>query len=94
MDFNSGRFPLDLFSYYLDMSSMNVIEENTLQIPSTAESEQPANPDKVAAAVTQPSVQEASRASQETPTPSPSTEESVSAYVERTLQELGQQPEV
>ena len=94
MDFNLGRFPLDLFSFYLDMSSENVVGENTLQPPSTVEDEQPANPDQIATTMTQPSIQEASMASREAPTPSPSTEESVSVYVERTFQELGQRPEV
>ena len=93
MDFNSGRFPLDLFSFYLDMSSEDVTEENTLQLPSTAENEQPANSSQVETAVTQSSVQGVSKAGCEAPTSSPSTEESVSNYVERKLQEMGQQPE-
>ena len=76
------------------MSSVNAAEENTSQLPSTAENEQPANPALVAVTATQPSNQEASGTSREAPTASPSTEESVSAYVERTLQDLGQQPEV
>ena len=75
------------------MSSEDVIEENTLQLPSTAGNEQPANSSQVVTAVTQSSVQGVSKAGCEAPTSSPSTEESVSNYVERKLQEMGQQPE-
>ena len=61
MDFNSARFPLDLLSFYLDMSSEDIIEENTLQLPSTAENEQPANSNQVVTSVTPSSVQESPR---------------------------------
>ena len=93
MDFNSGRFPLDLFSFYLDMSSEDVTEKNTLQLPSTAENEQPANSSQEVTVVRQSSVQAVSKVGCEAPTSSPSTGESVSNYVERKLQEMGQQPE-
>ena len=76
------------------MSSENTIRENTLQLPSTAENVQPANSGQVVTAVTQSSVQDVSKASCEALTSSPSTEESVSNYVERKLQEMDQQPEV
>ena len=87
MDFNSGRFPLDFFSFYLDMSSENVLEEATTIPTGTEGPELSANPLPTVVSSTQV-------IPQETLTPSPSTEESVSAYVERTLQELGPQHEV
>ena len=94
MDSNSRRFPLDLYSLNVDMSSEDKIEENTSLPPGTAENEQPANPVLTAITATQTNNQEVSGTSREAPTPTPSTEESVSAYVERTLQELGQQSEM
>ena len=69
MDSNSGRFPLDLFSFYLDMSSEDIPEENTSQLPSTAENEQPSNPALTAITATQASNQEASGTSRETTLP-------------------------
>ena len=33
MDFNSGRFPLDSISLYLDMSTKDLMEDNTTQPP-------------------------------------------------------------
>ena len=87
MESNSGRFPLDLLSFCLDMSSENITEENTSKLPSTAENEQPANSALTAITARQANNQEFPGTSREAPTPSPSTEE-------RTLQELGQHSEV
>ena len=87
MDSHSGRFPLDLFPFYLDMSSENALEETTTTPSGTGEHEQPA---KLLSTV----VSLSRAVSQEAFTPSPSTKESVSAYVERTLQELGPQHEI
>ena len=36
MDFNSGRFPLDSISFYLHMSSEEMLEKNTLTSPGAA----------------------------------------------------------
>ena len=63
-----------------------MVEENVSMPPGTAENENPANPQINSQGVPGPS--------REAPTPGPSTEERVSAHVEWTLQELGQQSEV
>ena len=100
MDSFSGNFPLEFISFYLDMSS----EEHNEVIPGTGtliEKEVPQQLEETAvsqataalkalkdAEPKQPDPPKDSSAKTD-PTPSPSTDESISAYIERQLQTLG-----
>ena len=100
MDSFSGSFPLEFISFYLDMSS----EEHNEVVPATATGtlieEKFHNSSKKETAVSQattalkdaeskqPDPPKDSSAKTD-PTPSPSTDESISAYIERQLQTLG-----
>ena len=102
MDSFSGSFPLGFIPFYLDMSSEEISEENpNLAVGSQSEESTPRTQDKVAPqqgihhqdaieseAQLKPGSEEAGQ-TRVGPTPSPSTDESVSAYIERTLQTLG-----
>ena len=94
MDSNSGRFPLDFISFYLDMSTEDILAENTLSPSGTEKNSRPTVQPGTAATLIKFGSLGIPGQAQDVQTSSPSTEESVSAYVERTLQELGYQQEV
>ena len=99
MDSFSGSSPLDFISFYLDMSS----EEHNEIIPATAtgtltEDEVPQQPEETVVDQTATAIKDAESkrpdppkdsSSKTGPTSSPSTDESISAYIERQLQNLG-----
>ena len=99
MDSFSGSSPLDFISFYLDMSS----EEHNEIIPATAagtltEEEVPQQPEETVVDQTAPAIKDAESkqpdppkdsSSKTGPTSSASTDESISAYIERQLQNLG-----
>ena len=99
MDSFSGSSPLEFISFYLDMSS----EEHNEVVPATAtgtlvEEEVPQQPEETVVNQTATAVKDAESkqpdppkdsSSKTGPTPSPSTDESISAYIERQLQTLG-----
>ena len=99
MDSFSGSSPLDFISFYLDMSS----EEHNEIIPATAtgtltEEEVPQQPEETVVDQTATAIKDAESKQPDPPkdssaridpTPSPSTDESISAYIERQLQTLG-----
>ena len=102
MDSFSGRFPLDFISFYLDMSSEEINEENPgLTVGSQPEESAPQTQGETrprqeneSQTETEPKEQEKpggeeAGQSRVEPTPSPSTDGSISAYIERTLQTLG-----
>ena len=99
MDSFSGSFPLEFIPFYLDMSS----EEHNEVVPAIAtatlvEEEIPQQLEEtvVSQAITAPKDAESKQpdppkdsSARTDPTPSPSTDESISAYIERQLQTLG-----
>ena len=99
MDSFSGSSPLDFISFYLDMSS----EEHNEIIPATAtgtltEEEVPQQPEETVVDQTATAIKDAESkqpdppkdsSSKTGPTSSASTDESISAYIERQLQNLG-----
>ena len=99
MDSFSGSSPLEFISFYLDMSS----EEHNEVIPATAtgtliEEEVPQQPEETVVNQTATAIKDAESKQPDPPkdsssktglTPSPSTDESISAYIERQLQSLG-----
>ena len=99
MDSFSGSSPLDFISFYLDMSS----EEHNKTIPATAtgtltEEEVPQQPEETVIDQTATAIKDAESkqpdppkdsSSKTGPTSSASTDESISAYIERQLQNLG-----
>ena len=99
MDSFSGSFPLEFISFYLDMSS----EEHNEVVPATAtgtliEEEVPQQLEETAVSQTTAALKDAESkqpdppkdsSAKTDPTPSPSTDESMSAYIERQLQTLG-----
>ena len=99
MDSFSGSSPLNFISFYLDMSS----EENNEIIPATAtgaltEEEVPQQAEETVVDQTATAIKDAESKQPDPPrdssaridpTPSPSTDESISAYIERQLQTLG-----
>ena len=102
MDSFSGRFPLDFISFYLDMSSEEINEENPgLTVGSQPEQSAPqtqgeTRPRQENESQTETELKEQEKPGGEEagqsrvePTPSPSTDGSISAYIERTLQTLG-----
>ena len=98
----SGKFPLEFISFYLVMSSEERNEAN-LDVAAEAKVEESAPQTHIEAEARQSTethedgLPAASNNSEEAvcnaarvgPTPSPSTDESISAYIERTLQTLG-----
>ena len=104
MDSFSGRFPLDFISFYLDMSSEEFTEKNPgLTVGNQPEESASRSQGETMPQQVNESQAETVRKEQEKsggdetgqssfePTPSPSTDESISAYIERTLQTLGSQ---
>ena len=99
MESFSGSFSLEFISVYLDMSS----EEHNEVVPATAtgtliEEEVPQRHEKTAVSQTTATLKDAESKQPEPPkdyptktgpTPSPSTDESISAYIERQLRTLG-----
>ena len=98
MDSFSGKFPLEFISFYLDMSS----EEHTEVVPATATGtlveEVPQQLEETAVSQTTTALKDAeskqpdppkNSSAKTDPTLSPSTDESISAYIERQLQTLG-----
>ena len=99
MDSFSGSSPLEFISFYLDMSS----EEHNEVVPATAtgtlvEEEVPQQPEETVVNQTATAIKDAESkqpdppkdsSSKTGPIPSPSTDESISAYIERQLQTLG-----
>ena len=99
MDSFSGSSPLDFISFYLDMSS----EEHNEIIPATAtgtltEEEVPQQPEETVVDQTATAIKDAESkqpdppkdsSSKTGPTSSASTDDSISAYIERQLQNLG-----
>ena len=96
MDSFSGSFPLEFISFYLDMSS----EEHNKIVPATAtgtliEEEVPQQHEETAVSQTTNDAESKQpeppkdNPTKTGPTPSPSTDESISAYIERQLQTLG-----
>ena len=99
MDSFSGSSPLEFISFYLDMSS----EEHNEVISATAtgtltKEEVPQQPEETVVDQTATAIKDAESkqpdppkdsSSKTGPTPSPSTDESISAYIERQLQNLG-----
>ena len=98
MDSFSGSSPLEFISFYLDMSP----EEHNEVVPATAtgtlvEEEVPQQPEETVVSQTVTALKEAESkqpdppkdsSARTDPTPSPSTDESISAYIERQLQTL------
>ena len=102
MDSFSGNFPLDFILFYLDMSSEKIKEETPgLTVGNQPEESasrsqgetmlHPVNDSQTDAALKEQekSGEDGTGWSMTEPTPSPSTDESISAYIERTLQTLG-----
>ena len=99
MDSFSGSFPFEFISFYLDMSS----EEHNEIVLATAtgtliEEEVPQRHEETAVSQATATLKDAESKQPEPPkdnsakadpTPSPSTDESISAYIERQLQTLG-----
>ena len=98
MDSFSGRFPLEFISFYLDMLS----EEHNEIVPATATGtlieEVPQRHEETAVSQATATLKDAESKQPEPPkdnsakpdpTSSPSTDESISAYIERQLQTLG-----
>ena len=99
MDSFLGNFPLEFISFYLDMSS----EEHNEIVPATAtgtmiEEEVPQQHEETAVSQATATLKDAEskqpdppkdNSAKTDPTPSPSTDESISAYIERQLQTLG-----
>ena len=99
MDSFSGSSPLEFISFYLDMSS----EEHNEVVPATAtgtliEEDVPQQPEETVVNQTATAIKDAESkqpdppkdsSSKTGPTPSPATDESISAYIERQLQTLG-----
>ena len=98
MDSFSGMFPLEFISFYLDMSS----EEHNETVPATATGtlieEVPQRHEETAVSQATATLKDAESKQPEPPkdnsakpdpTSSPSTKESISAYIERQLQTLG-----
>ena len=99
MDSFSGSFPLEITSFYLDMSS----EEHNEVVPATAtgtliDEEVPQQLEETAVSQATAALKDAdskqpdppkNSSAKTDPTPSPSTDESISAYIERQLQTLG-----
>ena len=94
MDFFSGSFPLEFISFYLDMSSE---ERNGADPATTTETPMEENVPQVheeaeishATATLEDAESKQLEQPDDNPTPSPSTGESISAYIERQLQVLG-----
>ena len=96
MDSFSGSFQLEIISFYLDMSS----EEHNEVVPATAtgtliEEEVPQQLEETAVSQATAALKDAESkqpdppkdsSAKTDPTPSPSTDESISAYIERQLQ--------
>ena len=99
MDSFSGSFPLEFISFYLDKSS----EEHNEIVPATTtgtliEEEVPQRHEETTVSQATATLKDAESKQPEPPkdnsaktdtTPSPSTDESISAYIERQLQTLG-----